>query len=101
REHLKSPRKIYVGFDPTADSLHLGRLVGIVALEWMRCFGHTPVVVLGGRTGRIGDPSGKSSERPLLSEETLAQNVRSLRSFFEGQLKGALILNNDDWFARF
>lgn len=101
REHLSHPRKIYVGFDPTADSLHLGSLVGIVALEWMKRCGHTPVVVLGGATGRIGDPSGKSHERPLLNEETLAQNVLSLRLFFEGILKGALILNNDDWFSKF
>lgn len=101
REHLSQPRRIYVGFDPTADSLHLGSLVGIVALEWMKKFGHTPVVVLGGATGRIGDPSGKSQERPLLSEESLAENVRALRTFFEGILKGALILNNNDWFAKF
>ncbi len=101
REHLGRPRKVYVGFDPTADSLHLGSLVGIVALEWMKRCGHTPVVVLGGATGRIGDPSGKSHERPLLNEEALAQNVRSLRSFFEEILKGALIVNNDDWFSKF
>lgn len=105
REHLSSSRKVYVGFDPTADSLHLGSLVGIVLLEWMRRFGHTPVVVLGGATGRIGDPSGKSHERPLLNEEALAQNVRSLRAFFENLFKEVepkpVIVNNDDWFSRF
>ncbi len=101
REHLNRPRKIYVGFDPTADSLHLGSLVGIIALEWMRRYGHTPVVLLGGATGRIGDPSGKSHERPLLSEETLAQNVFSLRRFFEGRFKEALVVDNNDWFSQF
>ncbi len=65
RDWVKKPIKAYVGFDPTADSLHLGNLVGIMALAWFQKFGHTPVVILGGATGRIGDPSGKSSERPL------------------------------------
>ncbi len=105
REHLSQPRKVYVGFDPTADSLHLGSLVGIVALEWMRRCGHIPVVVLGGATGRIGDPSGKSSERPLLDEAALESNVRSLRAFFENRFKGLspqpVIVNNDDWFRKF
>jgi tyrosyl-tRNA synthetase len=105
RDHLSRPQKAYVGFDPTADSLHLGNLVGIVALEWMRKCGHTPVVVLGGATGRIGDPSGKSSERPRLREETLESNVRSLRAFFDHLFQGLdpqpVIVNNDDWFREF
>ncbi len=105
KDHLSKPQKAYVGFDPTADSLHLGNLVGIIALEWMRKFGHTPVVVLGGATGRIGDPSGKSSERPLLDEKALESNVRSIRAFFDQLFQGLdpkpIILNNDDWFREF
>lgn len=105
REHLSSPRKAYVGFDPTADSLHLGNLVGIIALEWIRRFGHTPIVVLGGATGRIGDPSGKSNERPLLDEKTLADNVRVIGSFFKQLFKGVVpspvFVNNDEWFHEF
>ncbi len=105
REHLSNPRKAYVGFDPTADSLHLGNLVGIVALEWMRKCGHTPVVVLGGATGRIGDPSGKSSERPLLDEAALESNVRSIGAFFEHLFQDLdpkpVVVNNNDWFREF
>lgn len=100
------PLKVYIGFDPTAPSLHLGNLVGIVALAWFQRFGHTPYAVIGGATGRIGDPSGKSSERPLLSDEALQKNVSCLRSFFHKILhfpKGPkpVILNNDDWLGRF
>lgn len=110
-EELKTvcskPVKIYIGFDPTADSLHLGSLVGIVVLRWFQKFGHTPVVVLGGATGRIGDPSGKSSERPLLDIPTIQANVQRIGAHFEQVLdfhqKGAtpLMVNNDDWFAKF
>ena len=100
------PLKIYVGFDPTADSLHLGNLVGIIALSWFQKFGHTPFVLLGGATGRIGDPSGKSMERPLLDLEILDQNIASIRAFFEKILNPQegpkpVILNNYDWFSQF
>ena len=104
-EHVNSPRNVYVGFDPTADSLHIGNLVGIIALEWFRRCGHTPYVILGGATGRIGDPSGKSIERPFLDDQTLEANVRSIRRFFEKIFKGhgpkPVILNNNDWFSKF
>src|SRR5690348_10153503 len=79
----KNPIKVYVGFDPTADSLHLGNLVGIIALGWFQKFGHTPYVILGGATGRIGDPSGKSVERPLLDSATIAFNISRIRTHFE------------------
>ncbi len=100
------PLKVYVGFDPTADSLHLGNLVGIMGLAWMQKFGHTPYVILGGATGLIGDPSGKSTERPLLSPELLEHNVRCLRAFFEKILSPQngprpVILNNYDWLSKF
>jgi tyrosyl-tRNA synthetase len=103
----QKPLKIYIGFDPTADSLHLGNLVGIVVLRWFQKFGHTPVVVLGGATGRIGDPSGKSTERPLLDSATIESNIRRIRTHFEQVLdfkqSGAvpLVVNNDDWFSRY
>lgn len=99
------PCKIYVGFDPTADSLHLGHLMGAIVLAWFQRFGHTPVVVLGGATGRIGDPSGKSVERPLLDQATIIENIKAIRKQFEAILSSSdsgakpLILNNDEWFA--
>ena len=65
RKATESPLSVYCGFDPTADSLHLGNLLGIVVLAWFQRCGHTPVALLGGATGRVGDPSGKSAERPV------------------------------------
>lgn len=97
----ETPFKAYIGFDPTADSLHLGNLVGIVALAWLEKFGHTAVALLGGATGKIGDPSGKSQERPLLSKEDLAKNVEGIRKQFERCLKSPVVLNNDDWLGSF
>lgn len=98
KEHLQSPRKIYVGFDPTASSLHLGNLVGIILLSWCQRFGHVPCAVLGGATGRIGDPSGKSKERPLLSEEELDGNIGEIRAFFLNLFGDQISLfDNYDW----
>ena len=100
REKASRPMKVYIGFDPTADSLHLGNLVGIVLLGWFQRFGHTPVVVLGGATGRIGDPSGKSLERPLLDDETIRANIKAIGRQFEQVLrKEPLMFNNAEWFA--
>lgn len=106
RDWVNKPIKVYVGFDPTADSLHLGNLVGIMALAWFQKFGHTPVVILGGATGRIGDPSGKTVERPLLDLEVLEANVVRLRHFFNKILHFSsgpkpVILNNNDWLGSF
>lgn len=100
REYVAHPRRVYVGFDPTADSLHLGHLLPIITLEWFRRCGHIPYVILGGATGRIGDPSGKSIERPLLSDEVLRANVHSLERFFQHILphSSLVVFNNDDWF---
>lgn len=99
-----SGRLAYVGFDPTADSLTIGNLVGIIALgRWQRA-GHTPVVVMGGGTGLIGDPSGKSAERTLQTPEQVAANVRSIQRIFERVLdfspsrpNRAVMTNNADW----
>jgi len=106
-EHrLHTPQKIYCGYDPTADSLHLGNLVTLIAMGWFQRYGHTPVAVLGGATGMIGDPSGKSKERNLLSKAQLEQNVKGIRknvetvlSFSEGPRPE--IFNNYEWFASF
>jgi len=100
RRHATSPLKAYVGFDPTADSLHLGNLFGIVILDWLQRFGHTPVLMLGGATGRIGDPSGKDAERPLLSRESIEKNMEGLREQFRAYLGEPIILNNDEWLGR-
>jgi tyrosyl-tRNA synthetase len=105
-QRADQPLKVYVGFDPTADSLHIGSLVGIIFLKWFQKFGHTPVVILGGATGRIGDPSGKSVERPLLDQTAIASNVSRIRRHFETILDfshpkaKAILLNNDDWFSK-
>ena len=104
---LQKPTKVYLGFDPTADSLHIGHLVGIIILRWFQKFGHTPVVVLGGATARIGDPSGKNIERPLLDAQTIVANVHSIAKHFEQVLDFSdpstcpLILNNDQWFKEY
>jgi tyrosyl-tRNA synthetase len=102
----EAPLKVYVGFDPTSDSLHLGNLMGIVLLKWFQLFGHRPFVILGGATGKIGDPSGKSSERPLLDEKTLIHNIAGIRKNFERILDFSdartcpVILNNEEWISQ-
>ncbi len=103
-KQLDQPTKVYLGFDPTADSLHLGNLLGIVVLRWFQKCGHTPVVLLGGATGRIGDPSGKSKERPLLDTATIDYNVSKIKENFETILdfkaqNAPIFLNNNDWFS--
>ncbi|CCB88674.1 tyrosine--tRNA ligase [Simkania negevensis] len=107
RERVKQPLKLYIGFDPTANSLHLGNLVGIIALAWFQKYGHTPVILLGGGTGKIGDPSGKDTERPLLDENVLKANVEGIRKQFERCLDFShptappMMVNNDDWLSSY
>lgn len=99
RHHLRRPRKLYCGFDPTADSLTIGNLVPIMMLRIFARHGHHPVVLLGGATGRIGDPSGKDEERRLLTEEQLEANLAAQRPIFERLLgDDARFVDNDDWF---
>lgn len=95
----------YIGFDPTATSLHIGSLVPILLLVHLQRAGHRPVVLIGGATGMIGDPSGKSEERNLLTEETLAANVAGIKNQLEKYLDftspaphTAIMVNNYDWF---
>lgn len=107
QEIVNQPIKIYCGFDPTSDSLHLGNMVAIMGLAWFQKCGHTPYVILGGATGMIGDPSGKSKERQLLTEEILDKNIEGIRKNFEGILDfqhptaSPVVLNNYDWFKNF
>ncbi len=97
----------YVGFDPTADSLHIGHLVSIMILKHLQAAGHKPIALVGGATGMVGDPSGKSEERKFLTEETLQHNLvgikKQLASFldFDCGENSAEIVNNYDWFKDF
>ena len=93
---------MYVGFDPTADSLHLGNLIPVMALAHAQRNGHRPLVLVGGGTGLIGDPSGKTSERTLLTKEKADYNAAQIRTqlsrFFDlSSDENALMLNNADW----
>lgn len=93
-------QSVYCGFDPTAGSLHLGHLPGVVALELFRQHGHTPVALLGGATGRVGDPSGKSVERPLLSEDEVDSNAFDIGVQLASMLgNNVKVLNNMEWFG--
>ena len=103
----KETTTAYIGFDPTADSLHVGSLVQIMLLVHLQKAGHVPIALVGGATGMIGDPSGKSQERNLLTEETIQNNVdgiqKQLESFLEfGNIDNpAMVVNNADWFKEF
>ncbi|MEQ9580772.1 MAG: tyrosine--tRNA ligase [Arenibacter sp.] len=108
-EHLLSGmQSAYVGIDPTADSLHIGHLVGVMMLRHFQLAGHKPYALIGGATGMIGDPSGKSTERNLLDEATLAHNQAAIKAqlsrfldFNSGKDNSALLVNNYDWMKDF
>ncbi len=103
----KEKVKAYIGFDPTADSLHIGSLVPIIILMHLQKYGHLPIALVGGATGMVGDPSGKSKERNLLTDIELQKNLdgitRQLSKFlqFEGVDNPAEVVNNYDWFKEF
>ena len=104
----KEMTSAYIGFDPTADSLHIGSLVPILLLVHLQKAGHKPIALVGGATGMVGDPSGKSEERNLLSEETLGHNQEGVRKqlekfldFDKSKLNCAEMVNNYDWFKDF
>ncbi|MBQ9528339.1 MAG: tyrosine--tRNA ligase [Fretibacterium sp.] len=96
----------YVGFDPTADSLHVGHLIPLMALGWLQKSGHRPIALAGGGTGLIGDPSGKSKERNLITLEAVQHNVEGVRKQlarfldFDCGPNSALLLNNYDWLSK-
>ena len=105
---LKEATTAYIGFDPTADSLHIGSMVQIILLLHLKNFGHKPIALVGGATGMIGDPSGKSDERNLLNEEQLAKNVAGIKSvlsrFLDFNQTGSnapIMVNNYDWMKSF
>lgn len=108
-EHLLSGmQSAYVGIDPTADSLHIGHLVGVMMLRHFQLAGHRPLALIGGATGMIGDPSGKSAERNLLDETTLRVNQEAIQGqlsrfleFDSGAENAALLVNNYDWMKDF
>ena len=93
----------YIGFDPSADSLHIGNLLGIMVLVRMQRHGHRPIAIAGGGTGLIGDPGGKSEERPLLTRDALQHNLEGIRAQlarfldFDAADNAALLINNADW----
>lgn len=97
--------KFYVGFDPTADSLHIGHYIPVMAMAWMQKYGHTPIALFGGGTGMIGDPSGRSDMRTMMTRETIEHNVECFKKQmsrfinFEGE-NAAIIANNADWLLR-
>ncbi|WP_291964186.1 tyrosine--tRNA ligase [Maribacter sp.] len=108
-EHLlEGMQSAYVGIDPTADSLHIGHLVGVMMLRHFQLAGHKPYALIGGATGMIGDPSGKSAERNLLDEKTLRHNQNALKEqlsrfldFSGDEDNAAVLVNNYDWMKDF
>ena len=96
----------YVGFDPTAPSLHIGNLASIMLLKRLQDAGHRPIVIMGGGTAKVGDPSGRDATRSMLTEEKLASNIAGIKGSFERILRfddsetGALLINNDDWLSK-
>ena len=98
----------YVGIDPTADSLHIGHLVSVMILKHFQHCGHRPIALVGGATGMIGDPSGKSLERNLLDEQTLRHNQEAIKrqlskliDFDSDAPNAAIMVNNYDWMKEF
>ena len=100
----KEMTSAYIGFDPTADSLHIGSLVQIMILVHLQKCGHKPYALIGGATGMVGDPSGKSKERNLLNKETLEHNLNCVKTQLEKFLdfdcgdNSASVVNNFEWF---
>lgn len=97
----KEPIRFYAGFDPTGSSLHVGHLLPVMAIRRLQAAGHHPLVLVGGATGLVGDPSGKSEARPILSREKVAENVAALKSQLQRfiDVDQATFVNNIDWFG--
>jgi tyrosyl-tRNA synthetase len=102
RERLEKPVVAYIGFDPTADSLHVGSLVPMMGLYWLQQCGHTPIAVVGGATALVGDPSGKTEMRKMLSREDIDKNAAAIQKELSLCVRfgaGAKLVNNADWLA--
>jgi tyrosyl-tRNA synthetase len=103
RQLLENPSTCYIGFDPTASSLHVGSLLPIMSLAHMQRSGHRPIALVGGGTALVGDPSGKTEMRQMLSREEIDTNAEQLKvqfsQFIDFSLQKALLLNNADWLA--
>jgi len=103
RARLDKPVVAYCGFDPTADSLHVGSLVPIMGLAWLQRCGHKPIVVVGGGTALVGDPSGKTESRQMLTREQIDHNAKAVARQigrvvdFNDSPTGAVMVNNADW----
>ena len=104
REFFKKPVTCYIGFDPTASSLHAGSLVPIMALAHMQREGHRPIAVVGGGTTLVGDPSGKTEIRPIMTREQINQNAEGIKKqlsrFIDFENGKALMVNNADWLTK-
>ena len=100
-EQLKNPTTFYVGFDPTADSLHIGHYIPIMAMAHMQRAGHRPIALMGGGTAMIGDPSGKTDMRKMMTKETIQHNVdcfkKQMSRFIDFSEDKAIVVNNGDW----
>jgi len=100
---MKGPLRAYIGFDATASSLHIGSLIQIMMLRWLQKTGNAPVVLMGGGTTKIGDPSGKDESRRLISAETIDENIAGIRKVFTKYIgfgngdTDAIMVNNADW----
>ncbi len=104
RKRLAEPGAVYyVGFDPTADSLHIGHLLPVMAMRWLQQAGHRPIALVGGGTAMVGDPSGKTEARPILTVEEIRANADAIKKqmsrFLDFSGDRALLLNNADWLA--
>ena len=97
----------YLGSDPTADSLHVGHLVPVMMMRWLQKYGHKPIMLVGGATGRIGDPSGRDTGRPMMTEAVLAKNIAGLKKSYSKFLKfgrgasDAILVDNYDWMKNY
>ena len=101
----EGPQSAYIGFDATADSLHVGSLVQIMMLHWFQTCGHKPITLMGGGTTKVGDPSGKDESRKMLDEDGINANIKGIQSIFDkyltygGAPSDAMMVNNDEWLS--
>lgn len=95
------PITAYLGSDPTGDSLHVGHLVPVMMMRWLKKFGHNPILLVGGATARIGDPSGRDSGRPMMTDEMIAKNTAGLRKSYSKFIPDITLVDNYDWHKNF